>query len=198
MAAAIAIPTAILRTSAVCSAFTLPDGMASYSNGVFGGLNRLLAFAVLASAFVVLPLAVPPAALADCNGGVSAVNVYSECGQTGGGGKSTKSGSGSHTAGGTQTSGGPSSTTVVHVSKTTAKKLNRAGKDGKSLKHLVNFYDAPPRVLQSSSAPTSDPTAVGSAFDLGSGPTALLIVLAGTAILLLGVSGFRAVRHSRS
>jgi hypothetical protein len=164
---------------------------------VFGGLNRLLAFAAVASAFLVLPLAVPPAALADCNGGVSAVNVYSECGQTGGGGKSTKSG-GHHTTGGTQTSGGPtSSTTVVHVSKTTAKRLEKAGKDGKSLKHLVNFYGATPRVLQSSSAPTSEPTAVGSAFDLGSGPTALLIVLAGTAILLLGVSGFRVARQSR-
>jgi hypothetical protein len=172
--------------------------MASYSNGVFGGLNRLLAFAAVAGALLVLPLAVPATALADCNGGVSAVNVYSECGQTGGGGKSTKSGGRSHTTGGTQTSGGStSSTAVVHVSKTTAKKLKKAGKDGKSLKHLVNFYGTAPRVLQSSSAPTSEPTAVGSAFDLGSGPTALLIVLAGTAILLLGVSGFRVARHSR-
>jgi hypothetical protein len=164
--------------------------MASYSNGVFGGLNRLLAFAAVAGAL----LALPPAALADCNGGVSAVNVYTECQQTGGGGKSTSGGS--HTSGGKQTSSGPtSSTTVVHVSKTTAKKLKKAGKDGRSLKNLVNSYGSAPRMLQSSSASASEPTAVGSAFDLGSGPTALLIVLAGTAVLLLGVSGFRVARR---
>jgi len=159
---------------------------------VFGGLNRLLAFAFVAGALLVLP----QAALADCNGGVSAVNVYKECLQTGGGGKATGSGGGSHTSGGTQTSGGATSSTPVHVSKKTAVALKKAGTDGKSLKHLVNAYGVR-RLLQSSSAPASEPTAVGSAFDLGSGPTALLIVLAGTAFVLLAATGFRGVRQRR-
>jgi hypothetical protein len=76
------------------------------------------------------------------------------------------------------------------------KALKKAGSDGKSLKHLVNSFGAA-RLLQSSSAPVSEPTAVSSAFDLGSGPTALLIILAGTAVLLLAASGFRGVRQRR-
>ena len=164
--------------------------MARYSNGVSGGLNRLLAFAVVAGVLLVLP----QAALADCNGGVSAVNVYKECLQTGGGGKATGSG-GHHATGGTQTSGGSTSSTSAPVSKKTAKALKKAGADGKSLSNLVKAVGTR-RFLQSSSA-ASEPTAVGSAFDLGSGPTALLIVLATTAVLLLAASGFRVARHRR-
>jgi hypothetical protein len=167
--------------------------MASYSNGVFGGLNRLLVSAVVAGAV----LALPPAALA-CNGGVSAVNVYKECVPSGSGGKASSGGSHSHTTGGTHTSVASTTPTPtpVPVSKKTAKKLKKAGSDGKSLSHLVKAFGAA-RLLQSTSAPASEPTAVGSAFDLGSGPTALLIVLAGTAVLLLAATGFRGVRQRR-
>jgi len=176
--------------------------MASYSNGVFGGLNRLLVSAVVAGAFLVLP-----AAAFACNNGVSAVNVYKECVPSGGGGKATSGGNGSHKhkTGGTPASGGSTSSNPAPaptpapapVSKKTAKALKKAGPDGKSLKHLVRAFGTA-RILQSSSsAPASEPTAVGSAFDLGSGPTALLIVLAGTAILLLAGSGFRGVRQRR-
>jgi hypothetical protein len=167
----------------ICSPFTLGNATASYSNGVFGGLNRLLAGALVAGALFVLP----STALADgCGGGPSAENVYKECLQTGGGGKPT---SGSHTGGGTQGSAHAS----VPVSKQTAKKLKRAGDDGTSLAKLMHTADTA-RLLQSHS-PTGEPTAIGSAFDLGSGPTVLLIVLAGTAILLLGATGFRYTRH---
>ena len=146
---------------------------------MFGGLNRLLVFALVAGAFFV----VPSAALA-CNNGVSAVNVYKECVPSGGGG--------THTAGGTQTGG----TTTVQISKKTALALKKAGADGKSLKDLVNSFGGPRRMLQSSSAGT-EPTAVGSAFDLGAGPTALLVVLAGSALLLVGATGLRTVRQRR-
>ena len=44
---------------------------------------------------------------------------------------------------------------------------------------------------------TTTPTAVGSAFDLSSGPTALLVVLAGTALLLVAGSGMRVWRTRR-
>ena len=170
--------------------------MASYSNGVSGGLNRLLASAVVAGAVLVLP----PAAFA-CNGGVSAVNVYKECVPSGGGGKASGGGKKAASGGGNQTTTGGAqqssgSPTTVHVSKKTTKALKKAGPDGKSLKHLVNEF-GPVRLLQSSSANVSEPTAMGSAFDVGSGPTALLVVLVGTAVVLLAASGFRGVRQRR-
>jgi UPF0716 family protein affecting phage T7 exclusion len=154
---------------------------------VFGGLNRLLATAVIAGAVLV----VPPVASAGCNGGVSAVNVYKECVPTGGGGKATSHGTGTHT------NTGASSSTPVHISPRTAKALKKAGQDGKPLLALVKGYGAL-RLLQShSTGASNEPTAIGSAFDLGSGPTLLLIVLGATAALLLGATGFRVARHRR-
>ena len=77
----------------------------------------------------------------------------------------------------------------------TKAKLKKAGRDGTSLKNLLKGYGAA-RFLQSHSpAAATEPTAVSSAFDLGSGPTALLIILAGTAVLLLGGSGMRVWRQ---
>jgi hypothetical protein len=190
-AAATPIPTATLRATAVCSVFTLASGKAATVTTVSGGLTRLLAFAVVAGAVFVLP----PAALADCGGKPSAVNVYKECLSSGGGGKPT---SNSHPK--SQPSSGPTSSpssTPVHISKQTTKALKKAGKDGKSLSYLVKGYGASRLLQSSSSAPAAEPTAVASAFDLGSGPTALLIILAGTAVLLLGVTGFRTVRQRR-
>jgi hypothetical protein len=145
---------------------------------VFGGLNRLLVAALAAGVVLVAP----PAAFA-CNSGVSAINVYKECVPSGGGGK----------AGGSPTQ--THSSTPAHISPQTARKLKKAGQDGKSIAALIKGYGAS-RFLQShSSGSTATPTAIGSAFDLGSGPTVLLIVLAGTAVLLLGGSGLRVRRH---
>jgi hypothetical protein len=160
---------------------------------VFGGLNRLLAAAVVAGAVLV----VPPAAFADCGGNPSAVNVYKECVSTGGGGKATGGGSGptSGTSGGS-TSGG-STDSSVPMSKQTQQTIKKAGADGQSLANLVKAHGGA-RLLQSSNAgATTEPTAVGSAFDLGAGPTALLIVLATTAFLLLATTGYRGVRQRR-
>jgi hypothetical protein len=171
--------------------FTLGSGKASYSNGVFGGLNRTLVAALVAGVVLVLP----PAAFADCNGGVSAVNVYKECVQTGGGGKPTGGGGGSSSSPTGGATGGPTGVTPIPISKQTKKALAKAGSDRKALKTLVRGLGSA-RLLQSSNA-AGEPTAVGSAFDLGSGPTALLIVLAGTAVLLLAASGFRGVRQRR-
>jgi len=151
---------------------------------VFGGLNRPLVAAVVGVAILV----VPPAALA-CNSNTSAVSVYSECLQTGGGGKPTSS-----TSSPTGTQYGTSVT--PYVSKQTATKLKKAGSDGKSLSHLVNGYGAV-RLLQVHASSGREPTTVGSAFDLGSGPTVLLIVLAGTAVLLFAATGFRSVKQRR-
>ena len=154
---------------------------------MFGGLNRPLAAAAVAAAVVVV---VPQTALAGCGGKPSAEQVYSECLQNGGGGKTSGSNSGKSSSSETSTQPEP-----VAIPTQTKVKLKKAGQDGKSLKNLVNGYGTA-RFLQShSTAAATEPTAVGSAFDLGSGPTALLIILAGTAVLLLGGSGMRVWRQ---
>lgn len=147
---------------------------------MFRGLNRLVTAAVAVGAVLVV-LVSPTAAIA-CSGGPSAVNVYKECLPTGGGGKPTGGGS----------SAGSS---TPAVSSQTANALRHAGKDKRVLASLVHGYGLH-RVLRAGRAGEAGtaPTAFGSAFDLGSGPTALLIVLAGSAALLLGGSGMRAWR----
>jgi hypothetical protein len=151
---------------------------------MFGGLNRLLAAALVAGAASAAMLAGPPAALA-CNSGTSAVNVYKECRQTGGGSKPS--------------TGGPSkrtTTTPHHISGRTTKALSHAGKrDKNALENLVSENGLRRHLSASSAAPTTEPSALGSAFDLGSGPTALLIALAATAALLLGGSSVRVWRN---
>jgi len=152
---------------------------------VFGGLNRLLVAALVAGAFFVAP----SAALA-CGGGPSAKNVYSECLPSAGSHGGT--GPGSH--GGTGTGGhsaGPGSTPI---SPKTARAIKQAGKNSRALAAFLR-RSAPP-ALESSSQESAPPSAVGSAFDLGSAPTALLLALAGTAVLLLAASGVRGWRRS--
>lgn len=148
-------------------------------------MNRPLAAAIAVGTFLAA-LAAPTVASASCNGRPSAANVYSEC----------LAGSGKHT--GKHTTTGPGrSATVVHVSPQTAKALARAGKQRRVLSALVHGYGVS-RLAEptASGGEASSPTALGSAFDLGSGPTALLVVLAGTAILLLVGSGVRFWRRS--
>jgi hypothetical protein len=161
---------------------------------VFGGLNRLFVAALVAG----VALAAPSAALA-CNGGPSAVNVYKECLPTGGGGKSSGGGGGGGggkpSGGGSQT--GSTSTPVTHVAKKAIK--HAPAKERRVMYSLVK--DTSPRRLQldknNSSSAAATPSAIGSAFDLGSGPTALLVVLAATAFLLLAATGLRGVRQRR-
>jgi hypothetical protein len=142
---------------------------------VFGGLNRLLVAALVAGVFFVAP----SAALA-CGGGPSAQNVYRECLPSAGG----------HGGTGGQ-SGGPGSTPI---SSKTAKAIKQAGKNSRALSAWIRR--SAPTALESSSQESATPSAVGSAFDLGSGPTALLLALAGTAVLLLAASGARGWRRS--
>ena len=154
-----------------------------------GRLNRLLAAAIAAGTLLVA-LVAPSVAIASCNGRPSAANVYKEC--LAGGGKHTGSGkaSGPGSAGSTRT--------VVPISSQTAKALKQAGKQRRVLYGLVHGYGVKRLAEPTSSGgdATSTPTALGSAFDLGSGPTALLVVLAATAILLLAGTGVRGWRRS--
>ena len=154
---------------------------------MFGGLNRLLS-AILVAGAVTAAIAVAPAAASGCGSGTSAAQVYKECQQNGGGGSNT----GSQTSTGSSQPG--SQVTVHHYTSQTQKALNKAGKDKSALAALLKTSGA--RRLFAAKGSTSSPSAVGSAFDLTSGPTALLVVLAGTALLLVAGSGMR-VWHGR-
>jgi hypothetical protein len=138
---------------------------------VLGSLRRLLLVGFVAG----VGLSAPTAAFACGGSNPSAVNVYVECLQDGGGSKPTNNST-------------PTTTPVTAVPSNTARVLAHAGHDKALLSKLVgspapsNFHSA---------GPAAEPSALGSAFDLGSGPTALLLILAGTAVLLLGGSGLR-------
>ena len=171
---------------------------------MYGGLKRLLAAAFVAGAFVAgAALIAAPAALA-CSGGPSAYNVYKECLSNGGSGGGGKRGGGGGNSGGSKPTGGSQSGTTTPAppppppSQKVTKALAQSGKDEATLKSLYNS-EGKTRFLYTSHThtPLPEPTAIGSAFDLGSGPTALLIALAGTAVLLLAMTGVRGVRRRR-
>jgi hypothetical protein len=155
---------------------------------VSGGLNRLVVAAFVAGAFFVAPSAALASGCGD--GGTSAVNVYRDCLPSGGGG-----GGGNSASGGTEGQSGGGSVSTTPISGKTATVIKHAGKDSRALAALVKGTST--GLLRSSpSESETNPGAVGSAFDLGSGPTALLIALAGTAVLLLGATGVRGWRRS--
>jgi hypothetical protein len=80
----------------------------------------------------------------------------------------------------------------VHVTSHTSKAIAKSGgHDSRTLAAIVKNPGLSEPSLASHNAGGSEPSALGSAFDLGSGPTALLAALAATALLLLGGSGFR-------
>lgn len=122
-------------------------------------------------------LSAPTAAFACGGSSPSADNVYVECLPSGGGSKPT-----THSA-------PPTTTPVTAVPSKAARVLLAHAGHEKAL--LSTWAGSPaPSPLKSTGAATS-PSAMGSAFDLGSGPTALLLILAGTAVVLLGGSGLR-------
>lgn len=154
---------------------------------MFGGQNRLIVAALVVGAFLVTP-----SAALSCGGGPSAQNVYSECVPTGGGGKSTTGG------GGKSANGGPSGNGSRPISGPAARAIKQAGKDSRLLASLVSGYGVHRRLgSDTGSGAATSPTALGSALDLGSGPMALLLGLAGTAFLLLSASGLRVWRARR-
>jgi len=149
---------------------------------VFGGLIRLLPAVIIATA----ALSAPTAAFA-CNGGPSAENVYKECLPTGSGNKPTQQGPGT-------------AQKPLVVSPQTANALKHAGKYSRQLSHLVKTPGLSVGHLTpgSNADSATEPSALGSAFDLGSGPLALLAALGGTALLLLGGSGLRVWRRRQT
>lgn len=154
---------------------------------MFGGLNRLLMATAVAGVALATVLAAPTVALA-CNNSTSAENVYKECLPSGGGGGTS--------SGKTHQGGGPGSTSIPNTGQT-KKAVKHAGKYSRQLALVESTR--PKDLLRSnpSSSFATEPSAVGSAFDLGSGPGAFLIALAGAALLLVGGSGLRVWRHRR-
>jgi hypothetical protein len=148
---------------------------------VFGRLKRLLPAVIIG----IVVLSAPTAAFA-CNGGPSAENVYKECLPTGSGNKPTQQGSGPQKP--------------LQVSPQTANALKHAGKYSRQLSHLVKTPGLSVGHLTpgSNADSATEPSALGSAFDLGSGPLALLAALGGTALLLLGGSGLRVWRRRQT
>jgi hypothetical protein len=167
----------------------LLSGTGSYSSGVFGGLNRLAVAGIIAGAL----LAAPSAAVASggCSGGPSAEHVYTECIPSGSGGKPTSAAKTKASKGST------GSTAPLPVPKRLRRVLAHAKGDKRLLESLVTNpgFGASRGLKSTGSTAATAPSALGSAFDLGSGPTALLALLAATAVLLLGGSGFRVWRH---
>lgn len=167
---------------------------------MYEGLKRLFAAAFVAGAVAAgVALIVAPAALA-CSGGPSAYNVYRECLSNGGSGGGKHNGhggsAGSRPTAGSQSGGGTPA--HAHVSNNVAKALSHAGPDKGTLQSLYNSAGKT-RFLYSShaSSPVSEPSALGSAFDPGSGPTVLLLALVGSAVVLLGMTGMRELRRRR-
>lgn len=148
---------------------------------MLGGLRGLLPAAIIAAVVFA-----SPAAAGGCNGGPSAQNVYTECVPTG---------SGKHTGGGKSKSSAPPA--PIPIPKAARRALAHAKGDRRVLFRLVTnpALGAQRAMGPSSSSAAGAPSALGSAFDLGSGPTALLAALAGTAVLLLAASGLRVWRH---
>jgi hypothetical protein len=125
----------------------------------------------------------PTAAFACGGSNPSAVNVYVECVQGGGGSKPTQ-----HASSGATTT--PTTTTPATTAPSPKAARVLAHVSGPDKAVLSNLASGSEPSLKSST-PAGTPSAIGSAFDLGSGPTALLLILAGTAIALLGGSGLR-------
>jgi hypothetical protein len=158
---------------------------------VFGGLNRLLVAAAVAGVSIATVLGAPAAALAGCNGNTSAVNVYRECLPSGGGGSSTTPTTSHNSSGKTSPSSGTRPGDAAEAVKHASKKDRRA-------LALVESTRTGVLPTSPSTGAGSEPSAVGSAFDLRSGPGAFLIALAGAALLLVGGSGLRLWHRRRA
>jgi hypothetical protein len=143
--------------------------------------RKLTVVLATVAAMIAGGLGVPASALA-CGGGPSSVNVYKECIKNAGGG---------------QSAGSVTPTKPVHISTHATKALAHAGKDRRLLQELATNpgYGATRDFSKSAPiGPVSAPGFLAAALDLGSGPTALLAILAGTAAALFVAAGWRGWR----
>ena len=152
---------------------------------MFRGFRWLALAGVVATAALVGP----SAALA-CDGSGSAVSIYTQCVPKASGGH--KHPVKPHTAAGSPTP----YVAPVYVSHKTAHTIARAGKDKKVLNKLVRNPDLVDvdRIKPVLVAAPAKAT-LGSAFDLGAGPTILFVLLLGTVLAVFGTGSVRAWRN---
>lgn len=150
----------------------------------------------VAAALFFLALAMPAGALAGHGGkcNASACKVYLEQGgnPAGPGGPTKPQGSGTQpsTSGPATSSGGGQAKTPTKLGRV----LAHAGSDKMPLKNLLGA-DAGITPVRNGAGSVGSPSALGAAFDLGSGPTILLAILLATAI---GLALHGSVRNWRS
>jgi hypothetical protein len=148
----------------------------------------------LAGVIAVAALVGPSAALA-CDGSGSAVSIYTQC--------TPKASGGHHARPPAKHPGSQPATTyypqpVVHVTPRAKQAIAHSGKDKKVLKNIVsnpNLVDSK-RLKQPvlASAPARE-SSLGSAVNLGTGPTVFFALLLGTVLVALGAGGVRAWRN---
>jgi hypothetical protein len=150
------------------------------------GLRRVLP---AAAAVFCIALALPVGALADGGGKctASACKVYHEQDVPSAGRKQQPP-----PATGPSTNGG----NTTHVPSKLSRVLQQAGRDRGPLKHLLT--DAGIGNLQSGPASAASPSLLGAAFDLGTGPMVLLVLLLGTAVGLAARGSVRGWIRRRS
>lgn len=120
--------------------------------------------------------------------------VYVDGGLPGTGGHATHHPQGQQNpTGGSNTGGGTQTQTPDNVSRV----LAQAGSDQGALKNLV-AADAGLGKSGSEPGDNGSPSALGAAFDLGSGPTILLAILLATVVALGAHGGLRSWRRRRS
>jgi len=146
----------------------------------------------LAAVVAIAALVGPAAALADngCSG--SATSIYSECQPTATGSSHPKK---HHSTPATQPT-----TTIPYVPQTTVPQTV-VPRVKHVKKHVRKHQTAPTKRVKHhrirpvlASSPTKE-SSLGSAFDLGAGPTLLFALLVGTVLLLVGTGGVRTWRN---
>jgi hypothetical protein len=143
--------------------------------------------AVAMAAFCIV-LALPAGALA--SGGTkckaSACQVYTE-----GAGKADGQG---------QQASGPTTAQPVHVPSKTSRLLAHAGKERAALRAIASSpgYGVKRGLFRMGATDVGAPSALGAAFDLGTGPTILLAILLATAIAFAAQGGVRSWLRRRS
>ena len=150
----------------------------------------------VATAAFFIALALPAGALAGnghkCNASACKVYVEPDLPKAGGSAPQAHQGQQNPT-GGSNTGGGTQTQTPSNVSRV----LAQAGSDQGALKNLV-AADTGLGKVGSEPGDNGSPSALGAAFDLGSGPTILLAILLATVVALGAHGGLRSWRRRRA
>jgi hypothetical protein len=152
----------------------------------------------LAGVVVIAALVGPTAALADSCSDGSATSIYTDCVPTASGGHHSKPPvKHSQPTVTTPYIAPPYVAPVVQVTHKAKHAIAHSGTDKKVLKNIVsnpNLVDSKRLKPVLASAPVHE-SSLGSAVDLGAGPTVFFALLLGTVLVLLGAGGVRSWRN---